>query len=363
MTTLRGDSEAPNRPESQHSARTSSIRSPKTRLREFAGEDPPTIPHPLPISLSSLKSHYTPSCLPTHPLRRVPPPLHETEHVSIIGQGHIALDVVRMLLTPPTVLAEYDVPVPVLDVFRRFAVPPLDGTPMLPLAPELFCSPTSDAKLTRQQSRLLQLQQQRVSPEPGPSRTKTWSLDFFRSPTSLSTAPGSQQLALTRVTSVQHTDLVVTALGHNADPAAAHVDPGLGYLRTGCGGWVLDAEGRSLRRVYASGWAATGARGTLALTILDAYGVTDSILADYDYDADAENSEDALVADDTVDLESVPVEVEEGVRARRILQYDQWKKIDAEEVRCGAEMDKERERMGWEEAHDFLTSTGTWQSQ
>ncbi|KAH9032459.1 hypothetical protein EDB85DRAFT_2145576 [Lactarius pseudohatsudake] len=263
-----------------------------------------------------------------HPLRRVPPPLHETEHVSIIGQGHIALDVVRMLLTPPTVLAKYDVPVPVLDVFRRFAVPPLDGMSMLPLAPELFGSPTSDAKLTRQQSRLLQLlqqQQQRVSPESGPSRTKTWSLDFFRSPTSLSTAPGSQHLALTR---------------HNADPAAAHVDPGLGYLRTGCGGRVLDAEGRSLRRVYASGWAATGARGTLALTILDAYGVTDSILADYDYDAGAENSEDALVADDTVDLES-------------------WKKIDAEEVRCGAEMDKERERMGWEEAHDFLTRTGS----
>ena len=73
--------------------------------------------------------------------------------------------------------------------------------------------------------------------------------------------------------------------------------------------------------------------------------------------AEYEYSEDALVVDNAVDLESVPGEVEEGVWARRVVQYDQWKKIDAEEVRRGAEMDKERERMGWEEAHEFLTST------
>ncbi|KAH8996416.1 hypothetical protein EDB86DRAFT_2918059 [Lactarius hatsudake] len=91
--------------------------------------------------------------------------------------------------------------------------------------------------------------------------------------------------------------------------------------------------------------------------MLDAYG---------EYDADAreaptaENSKDALVADDTVDLESVPVEVEEGVQVKRILQYDRWKKIDVEEVRRGAEMDKEQSRS---EAHDFLMSTGAWQSQ
>ena len=39
--------------------------------------------------------------------------------------------------------------------------------------------------------------------------------------------------------------------------------------------------------------------------------------------------EDALVADNAVDLESVPGEV---VGARRVVQYDQWKMIDAEEA-------------------------------
>ncbi len=406
----------------------------------------PAIPHALPISLSSLKSHYThllfstgcatptlhPALPPSdrvipalslvhwytqHPSRPAPPPLHETEHVSIIGQGNVALDVARMLLTPPEALAKYDVPAPVLDVLHRSAVrhvsiigrrgplqaaftnkelrelTVLDGTSMLPLAQELLGAPTPDVRLTRQQSRLLQLlqkQQQHDSsrtPNAGPSRTKTWSLDFFRSPTALATAPDRHRhrLALTLahtaldasaravptgVTSVQHTDLVVAALGHHADPAAAYVDPALGHLRTGRGGRVLDGAGRTLRGVYASGWAATGARGVLASTMLDAYAVADAILADHHFSDGgvseapvAEYSEDALVANDAVDLESVPGEVEEGVRARRVVQYDQWKKIDAEEVRRGAEMDKERERMGWEEAHEFLTSTGAWQSQ
>ena len=37
----------------------------------------------------------------------------------------------------------------------------------------------------------------------------------------------------TGVASVQHTDLVVSALGHHTDPAVAYGDPALGHLRTG----------------------------------------------------------------------------------------------------------------------------------
>ncbi|KAH9032425.1 FAD/NAD-P-binding domain-containing protein [Lactarius pseudohatsudake] len=422
---------APDHPEVKNCTHKFDQAAKDPRLRFFGNlqvgpQSPPTISHALPISLSSLKSHYThllfstgcavptlhPALPPSdrvipalslvhwytqHPSRPAPPPLHETEHVSIIGQGNVALDVARMLLTPPAVLANTMSPPLCSTSSAAFTtkelreLTSLDGTSMLPLAPELLSPPTPDAKLTRQQSRLLQLlqrQQQRGTPEPGPSRTKSWSLDFFRSPTALATAPGSQRLALTLahtaldasaravptgVTSVQHTDLVVTALGHHSDPAAAYVDPALGHLRTGRGGRVLDAAGRALRHVYASGWAATGARGVLASTMLDAYAVADAILADCRFGDDgaadtrdepaAEYSEDALVAENAVDLESVPEEVVEGVRARRVVQYDQWKKIDAEEVRHGAETDKERERMGWEEAHDFLTSTGAWQSQ
>ncbi|KAH9022631.1 hypothetical protein EDB85DRAFT_2151658 [Lactarius pseudohatsudake] len=47
-----------------------------------------------------------------HPTRPAPPPLHETEHVSIISRGNVALGVARMLLTPLATLAKYDVPRP-----------------------------------------------------------------------------------------------------------------------------------------------------------------------------------------------------------------------------------------------------------
>jgi len=312
-----------------------------------------------------------------------------------------------MLLTPPRVLEKYDVPAPVLDVLHRSAIrhvsiigrrgplqaafttkelrelTSLEGTSMAPLSSELLASPPASTKLSRQQSRILQLLQQSSSAASGAAPpltgTKTWSLDFFRSPTGF--APDSQHLTLahtaldecaravpTGTMSLLRTDLVVTALGHHADPLQAYYDPSQGHLST-AGGRVADATGRALGRVYASGWAATGARGVLAATMIDAYAVADTILGDHHSSSNASSagnevmpipqSEDVLVSED-VDLESVPREIEQGVKDRRVVQYDQWKKIDAEEVRRGEESGKERERMGWDEAHEFLMSTRAW---
>ena len=55
-------------------------------------------------------------------------------------------------------------------------------------------------------------------------------------------------------------------------------------------------------------------------------------------------------------------EIEKGLQARRVVPYDQWKRIDKAEAWGGAELAKDRERMGWEEAHELLTSAGTWHS-
>jgi hypothetical protein len=47
------------------------------------------------------------------------------------------------------------------------------------------------------------------------------------------------------------------------------------------------------------------------------------------------------------------------MQAGHFMQYDQWKNINAKEVQCGVDMDKECERMIWE-AQEFLASTGAW---
>src|SRR5258708_40098541 len=115
-------------------------------------------------------------------------------------------------------------------------------------------------------------------------------------------------------------------LGQDSEPLLAYSDPPLGHLRTDRGR-VLDPTSHALRRVYASGWAATGARGVLAATMMDAYAVADSILADHFSEHDGPGaapltqggaySDDVLVSDD-VNLESVPREIEEGMREKRI---------------------------------------------
>ena len=81
--------------------------------------------------------------------------------------------------------------------------------------------------------------------------------------------------------------------------------------------------------------------------MLDACAVADVILSDYqvgDAIGAAECSEDVLVEDDVVILESVPGEVEEGERAMRVVQYEQWKEIDGAETWCDVEASKERAR-------------------
>ena len=39
------------------------------------------------------------------------------------------------------------------------------------------------------------------------------------------------------------------------------------------------------------------------------------------------------------------------------MRYEDWKRVDAEEVRRGQAGGKERERMDWAEAHTFIEAT------
>ncbi|KAI0919954.1 hypothetical protein AcV5_001891 [Taiwanofungus camphoratus] len=435
---------APDHPEVKNCTHKFDDAATDPRLRFFGNvniDTPSPVSHALSFPLSSLLPHYThllfstgctvpilhpalpPSahCIPAlslvhwytqHPSRPPPPPLERLSHVTIIGQGNVSLDIARMLLTPPSDLAKYDVPASVLSVLERSAVQHvsivgrrgpfqaafttkelremmnLSDASMAPLDPALLKPPDGGKALTRQQSRLLQLLQKGSKNEPGSMR-KTWSLDFFRAPDGLSvpeasgSAPAQAQLTLahtmldpferavpTGEMSTLSTSLVVTSLGHRAEPSAAWYDPALGHLRT-LGGRVVDAGGRVIRNVYASGWAAMGARGVLASTMMDAYAVADVILRDAfpgkdvktvpvgDVDVGAavnegESGEVINVMAREVTGDAPPPEVEEAWRQGLVTDYEDWKVVSTEETRRGHEMGKERERMGWEEARDFL---------
>ncbi|KAG5637314.1 hypothetical protein H0H81_005007 [Sphagnurus paluster] len=311
-----------------------------------------------------------------HPSRPPPPALERISHVSLIGNGNVSMDIARMLLTPVSALEKYDVPASVLSVLSRSQVKhvsifgrrgPLEAafttkelrelinlpdSSMVPLAPSiLVTSPASTP--TRQQSRILQLLRQ-GSKNPFGTTSKTWSLDFFRSPTSLTppiNASSHAELTLahttldpthsraisTSETTKVSTSLVVTSLGFHAEPQAS--------LRTDSSGRVISDSPPPGVSLYASGWAATGAKGVLATTMMNAYNVADTLLSDW---------QSGITGDTYSNPEDLPLKVVEGLRTGIITEYTDWKRVDAEEVRRGTQVGKERERMGWEDAKAFL---------
>lgn len=307
-----------------------------------------------------------------------------------------------MLLTSPSVLKKYDVPEHVLDVLSRSSLKhvsiigrrgPLEAAftnkelremmhlpnaSMVPLEPSLFTIPEGTT-LSRQQRRTLELLQNGSQRRFG-TTPKTWSLDFYRMPTALTPIHSSSSAELTLAhthldpstgravstnqTSTLNTSLVVTSLGFHVDPTAAFFDPASSHLRAR-GGRIVSESGIPLRNMYASGWSANGAKGVLATTMMDAYAVTGTILSDImpgTAEIDTANGEheneavqDTLVPNLSPHPEDPPEEVRQGIRDGLVTQYDDWNIVDAEEVRRGALLGKERERMGWEDAKKFLS--------
>ncbi|EPQ53049.1 FAD/NAD P-binding domain-containing protein [Gloeophyllum trabeum ATCC 11539] len=387
---------------------------------------PSPILHPaLPLSSYCIPALSLVHWYTDHPrLSQPPPALDKVEHVALIGQGNVSLDIARMLLTPPDVLAKYDVPEHVLEVLRRSAVKHvsiigrrgpfeaafttkelremtnLSEAAMVPVDPSLLV-PTEGSKVTRQQSRTIDLLQKGSKNKYG-TTNKTWSLDFFRSPTGLAVPasgssgkpvltlghttldPATSRAVLTSETSFTTTDLVVTSLGYHSEPTMPFYDPALGHLRNVSGRVVCVPEDNAgstsvLKNVYASGWAATGAKGVLASTMMNAYAVADTILSDYfaalpgsvpgasvqtipvsppePSSGDLAESDGAVgktVMNASPHPEDPPAEIVELVKQGSVTSYEDWKRVDEEEQRRGREKGKERERIRWEEARRFL---------
>lgn len=336
-----------------------------------------------------------------HPSRPTPPPLESAKHVSIIGQGNVSLDIARMLLSRPADLAKYDVPDPVLDLLSRSQVRKvsivgrrgpfqaaftakevremmdLSEAAMTPLDDTVLEAPNTD--ITRQQSRIVSLLKKGSRNKPAEG-LKSWSLDFFRSPIGLSPSSstgsrfdlslahtvldGDNRAVPTGQTSTLPTDLVITSLGHRSEPTSEWYDPSLGHVRN-VAGRVIDESGNILKNVYTSGWAATGARGVLASTMLNAYALVETILADAKVASPTGSATDLALAKPVLSgsssrLDELPAEVVDGLNDGSVMTHEDWKVIDEEEVRRGEESGgKERERMDWEEARAFVSARST----
>lgn len=355
----------------------------------------------------------------SHPASLGPPPLEHISHVSIIGHGNVALDVARILLSPVSRLEKYDLPEDVLNVLRKSSVKHvtvlgrrgpgqmkfgakevremvnLEGVAfqgvssgMEDLMTKLEEKEQDKGGVGRAQRRIFDLLRKGSKAKFGET-DRSWSLEFFKVPANFSPpsvredpkaacslvlshtelTPGGG-VRTTQETSSIDTHLIVPSLGSRSEEDAPWLDPHTGHLRAERGR-LVDEQGRRIESVYASGWAANGARGVLASTMVDAYAVAEVILREglrNDLPVGEPTGEVGVEGDTTsVGSESVrilpaaeqvkpgiPAQVEKAYEAGEVTDYQDWKAVDEEEIKRGEMLGKERERMTWEEAREIV---------
>ena len=196
---------------------------------------------------------------------------------------------------------------------------------------------------------------------------RTWSLDFFLSPTSFNPAEsdpnhiGSMSFSKTRLTGddlfdssarVSATEqqvslpasLAFRSIGYRAEALPGMQDVGITF-DTQSGTILNDGKGRIITEdpetnfrlpgMYCSGWVKRGPTGVIASTMEDAFATAAVIAEDWETRAPFLKGGDGW--------QSLHSEV--TTKDRRFVSWDDWQRIDAAEKREGSKKDKEREKL------------------
>ncbi|XP_016788379.3 NADPH:adrenodoxin oxidoreductase, mitochondrial isoform X6 [Pan troglodytes] len=244
----------------------------------------------------------------------------------ILGQGNVALDVARILLTPPEHLERTDITKAALGVLRQsrvktvwlvgrrgplqvaFTIKELREMIQLPgarpiLDPVDFLGLQDKIKeVPRPRKRLTELLLRTATEKPGPeeaarqaSASRAWGLRFFRSPQQVLPSPDGRRaagvrLAVTRLEGVDEATravptgdmedlpcgLVLSSIGYKSRPVDPSVpfDSKLGVIPN-VEGRVMDVPG-----LYCSGWVKRGPTGVIATTMTDSFLTGQMLLQD-----------------------------------------------------------------------------------
>uniref|UniRef100_A0A5F5PF52 NADPH:adrenodoxin oxidoreductase, mitochondrial n=1 Tax=Equus caballus TaxID=9796 RepID=A0A5F5PF52_HORSE len=299
----------------------------------------------------------------------------------ILGQGNVALDVARILLTPPEHLEKTDITEAALGVLRQsrvktvwivgrrgplqvaFTIKELREMIQLPgtrpiLDPADFLGLQDRIKeVPRPRKRLTELLLRTATEKPGAeeaarqaSASRTWGLRFFRSPQQVLPSPDGRQvagirLAVTRLEGVGDTTravptgdvedlpcgLVLSSVGYKSRPIDHSVpfDPKLGVIPN-MEGRVVDVPG-----LYCSGWVKRGPTGVIATTMTDSFLTGQMLLQDLKAGLLPSGPRPGYVA----------IEALLSSRGVRPVSFSDWEKLDAEEVSRGQGTGKPREKL------------------
>ena len=326
------------------------------------------------------------------------PDLSEGEEAVIVGQGNVALDVARTLLTGVDRLKSTDITGQALDTLSKSRVKrvrvvgrrgPLQASFTIKEIRELMTLQnvwfepidtsllTPDpTKLPRSQKRLAQLLM-KGSQTPISKSSKSWALNFMLSPISFDSLEAStdQLSSITFAkTKLQETDcsdpaakvtittdqvslpasLAFKSIGYKSqamldmDSLGIPFDERLGIIPNDPHGRVLssslgpgDLTAAHIPGIYCAGWVKRGPTGVIATTMEDAFSTAEVIASDWENKAMFLNT-----------AEGNRVErggwnaLKDSIKSRGLctVSWADWQKIDAAERDRGAKNGKEREK-------------------
>ncbi|CCX10365.1 Similar to NADPH:adrenodoxin oxidoreductase, mitochondrial; acc. no. P22570 [Pyronema omphalodes CBS 100304] len=317
--------------------------------------------------------------------------LDSAEEAVIIGQGNVALDVARILLTPVDDLRKTDITEQAIEALSKsrvrsvrvmgrrgplqaaFTVKELrellsiDGLGFGGVDPSFF--PAELKTLPRTQKRVSEILQ-RGSKSPYVPGGKTWDLGFCRSPAAfLPSESDSTTLCAVRFEKTTLSDPIfsdkakVTGTGEFVDVKAQMAFRSIGYLPESLPGFeeagipfntkwcfIPNENGRVVKPakddgsaaeripgVYTSGWVKRGPVGVIASTMFDAFETGDAIVEDW-----VAGREFMGGKEEKHGWEAVQSEVKN--RGLRPVNWEEWQKIDKAERERGQKVGKEREK-------------------
>lgn len=234
--------------------------------------------------------------------------------------------------------------------------------------------PDDVKQLPRAQKRLMEILL-KGSPTSPVQASKSWFLDFCLSPKSFisSTADparvGSTHFEKTRLSSPFDTNAFATGTGEMVDIPSSVVFRSIGYKSVPLDGFSdlgvpfderrgiiqNDGEGRVQHEtrtydgamgvshfpgLYCAGWVKRGPTGVIASTMVDAFATADAIARDW-------AAKGRFLNEDSKDHRAAgwdAVKTQIDSRQARIVEWEEWRKIDSAEKERGQKVGKEREK-------------------
>ncbi|KAI7903913.1 NADPH:adrenodoxin oxidoreductase [Cokeromyces recurvatus] len=306
------------------------------------------------------------------------PPLDDTDTAVVIGQGNVALDIARILLSPIDVLRKTDIteyalealskskikhvhvvgrrgPVQVSftskELREQMALPGVEFHADMDLIKKEITDSQAFISKNRPLKRLLSLLEKGSPTKQG---DKSWTAKFLRSPIEVLTngqkacgikyelnrleGPLEQRKAIgTGEYETQECGVILTSIGYKSIPIDDSIpfDKRQGRIPNRYGKMMKDGE--EVSGMYTAGWLKRGPTGVIVSTMTDAYETADTIVDDL------KNGKEMLDRGESkAGAEGLKKLMEK--RNIRPVNYQDWKKIEAAEFAIGEKMGKPREK-------------------